>query len=166
MHQLSRIPLSFRVRRMTHDDLPAVMAIESTAFSNPWTTEMVKKELSQDWSTVLLVEEPNGVGHTLLGFSIFWLVHDELHVLNVATDPAHRRRGVARVAMAATVEQARAHRCRIASLEVRRSNLAAIGLYAALGFRPVGLRPNYYVDDREDAVVMAMDLVETPSVSS
>lgn len=147
-----------RLRAMTLADLPAVMAIEDQAFTNPWTTEMVKKELSQDWSTVLLVECPTPEGWALRGFAIFWLVHDELHVLNVAVDRAHRRQGLGRVVMDGALAAGRAHRCRLATLEVRRSNTAAQALYQSLGFRTVGMRPAYYQDDQEDAVVMLMDL--------
>jgi ribosomal-protein-alanine N-acetyltransferase len=156
MRELAPVP--WRIRRMTIDDLPGVMDIERVAFSNPWTLEMVKKELTQDWSTVLLAEEPGPNGWTVLGFSIFWLVADEIHVLNVATAQSQRRRGIGRAVMDATLDYGRTHRCRLASLEVRRSNEAAIGLYKALGFKAVGMRPNYYADDREDAVVMVMDL--------
>jgi ribosomal-protein-alanine N-acetyltransferase len=146
-----------RIRRMAHEDLPAVMEIERVAFSNPWSTDMVKKELTQEWSTVLLAEEYSaGLWH-LRGFSIFWLVHDEQHVLNVATDPAQRRRGFGRRVMEATLEVGRQHRCRISTLEVRRGNLPALEMYKNLGFRPVGMRPNYYADDQEDAVVMVYD---------
>ncbi len=156
MRQLA--PEPWRIRRMTIDDLPGVMEIEKVAFSNPWTQEMVKKELTQDWSTVLVVEEPVGGVWTVLGFSIFWLVADEIHVLNVATAVKQRRRGIGRAVMEATLAYGRTHRCRIASLEVRRGNEAAIGMYKVLGFKAVGMRPNYYTDDREDAVVMVTDL--------
>ena len=156
MRQLA--PEPWRIRRMTADDLAGVMDIERVAFSNPWTLEMVRKELTQDWSTILLAEEHTPDGWKILGFSIFWLVADEIHVLNVATAEVHRRRGIGRACMEATLEYGRTHRCRLASLEVRRGNLAAIGLYKALGFKAVGMRPNYYTDDREDAVVMVLDL--------
>ncbi|MFO0600437.1 MAG: ribosomal protein S18-alanine N-acetyltransferase [Myxococcaceae bacterium] len=149
---------TFRIRKMTLADLPAVMAIEQQAFSNPWSTEMVKKELTQDWSTVLLGEEIGPSGWVLRGFAIFWLVADEVHVLNVATDQAERRRGFGRKVMDAVLATGRAHKCRIATLEVRRSNAAAQALYTSLGFKPVGMRPAYYQDDREDAVVMILDL--------
>lgn len=151
-------PSTFRTRRMIPADLPAVMQIQRGAFTNPWSEDMVKKELTQDWSTVLLVEEEAAPGpNVLLGFVIFWLVHDELHILNVAVTPEHRRRGAGRVAMEAALAFGRSHQCRIATLEVRRGNSAAIKLYEVLGFRTVGLRPQYYADDREDAVVMVLD---------
>ncbi|MBK7858805.1 MAG: ribosomal protein S18-alanine N-acetyltransferase [Archangiaceae bacterium] len=152
--------MELRIRRMQPEDLPAVMEIEKVAFTNPWSVEMVKKELTQDWSTVLLIEEHGAGLWRLRGFSIFWLVQDEQHVLNVATDPAQRRRGLGRRVMEATLEAGRAHRCRISTLEVRRGNVAATEMYRRLGFRPVGMRPNYYADDREDAVVMVYDFAQ------
>ena len=149
---------TFRTRRMTPADLQAVMQIQRGAFTNPWSEDMVKKELTQDWSTVLLVEEATAQTTSApLGFVIFWLVHDELHILNVAVTPEHRRRGAGRVAMESALDFGRGHQCRIATLEVRRGNHAAIKLYEVLGFRTVGLRPQYYADDREDAVVMVLD---------
>ena len=147
-----------RIRKMALADLPAVMAIEHQAFSNPWSEQMVRSELTQEWSTVLLVEEATPSGWQLRAFAIFWLVADEVHVLNVATDGAVRRRGFGRQVMDAVLATGKAQKCRLATLEVRRSNLAAQALYASLGFRPVGMRPAYYKDDREDAVIMILDL--------
>jgi ribosomal-protein-alanine N-acetyltransferase len=149
----------FLIRQMTPDDMPEVMEIERVAFTNPWSPELLRRELTHDWSTILLAEEELAPGlRRLLGFAIFWVVHDELHILNVATDPSQRRRGVARQVMDATLERGRQRRCALATLEVRRSNEAALSLYRTLGFRAVGVRPNYYVDEGEDAVVMILDL--------
>ncbi|WP_338865892.1 ribosomal protein S18-alanine N-acetyltransferase [Myxococcus stipitatus] len=153
-----RLSHGFSIRRMTMDDLAAVMALEQAAFKNPWSAELLKRELEHEWSTILLVEEPREtVPPLLLGLAIFWIVHDEVHVLNVATAPQHRRRGVARAVMEEVLERGRGRRCSLATLEVRKSNEAAIQLYRSFGFRPVGIRPNYYADEREDAVVMVLD---------
>ncbi len=149
----------FHIRRMQPEDLAAVMSIQRVAFRNPWSTELVRRELTHEWSTILLAEEPTPEGSMrLLGFSIFWLVQDELHILNVATAPEHRHRGVARAVLSATLDEARDHRCTVATLEVRRSNEAALNLYRSFGFRAVGIRPNYYVEEGEDALVMVLDL--------
>lgn len=149
----------FRIRKMAPEDLDAVMAIESVAHPHHWSVELMRRELGHDWSTILLCEEPGERGELrLLGFLIFWLVHDELHVLNLATSPAHRRRGVGRTLLEAALERGRQHRCSLATLEVRRGNEPAIALYQAYGFRAVGIRPNYYVDEGEDAIVMVLDL--------
>ena len=152
-------PRPFLIRQMTPDDMPEVMEIERVAFTNPWSPELLRRELTHDWSTILLAEEEMAPGvRRLLGFAIFWVVHDELHILNVATDPSQRRRGVARAVMDATLERGRQRRCVMATLEVRRSNEAALSLYRGMGFRAVGVRPNYYVDEGEDAIVMILDL--------
>ncbi|QSQ15165.1 ribosomal protein S18-alanine N-acetyltransferase [Myxococcus landrumensis] len=153
-----RLSHGFSIRRMTLDDLTAVMALEQAAFKNPWSAELLKRELEHEWSTILLVEEPReSVPPLLLGLAIFWIVHDEVHVLNVATAPQHRRRGVARAVMEEVLERGKGRRCCLATLEVRKSNEPAIQLYRSFGFRPVGIRPNYYADEREDAVVMVLD---------
>lgn len=148
----------FVIRQMTVADMPAVMALEKQAFKNPWSPELLQRELQHEWSTILLVEEEGTeAGPLLLGLAIFWIVHDEVHVLNVATAPEHRRRGVARVVMDEVLARGRGRRCTLATLEVRRSNEPALQLYKSLGFRAVGIRPNYYVDEGEDAIVMVLD---------
>lgn len=152
-------PGAFEIRKMTAADLDAVMEIQKVSFKNPWSLELFRRELSHEWSTIFLAEEPQPGGEKqLAGFLIFWLVHDEVHILNVATALDYRRRGVAKLLLEHCLARGRQHRCTLATLEVRRSNDAAKGLYEAFGFRPVGVRPNYYVDEGEDAIVMVLDL--------
>jgi ribosomal-protein-alanine N-acetyltransferase len=151
------------IRRMVAEDLERVLELQRQAFAHPWSADLFKRELTHDWSTILLAEDlaPGEQGsepRRLLGFLIFWLVHDELHVLNLATDPIHRRRGVARALMNRTMATGREHKCVLATLEVRRGNEPAINLYRSFGFRAVGIRPNYYAEEREDAIVMNADL--------
>lgn len=161
-HQDSLLPPPrppFVVRKMVMEDLDAVMEIQRQSFKNPWSTELFKRELTHDWSTILLAEEPLPNGTLkLVGFLIFWLVHDEVHILNVATLPEARKKGVARTLIQQALDKGRKSACTLATLEVRRSNEAAIALYKSFGFRPVGIRPNYYVDEGEDAIVMVLDL--------
>jgi ribosomal-protein-alanine N-acetyltransferase len=142
-------PGGIAFRRMAEADLPRVMEIERAAFSHPWSEALVRRELAQEFSTPLLAAE----GGAVLGFAIAWLVHDELHVLNVAVAPEARRRGVARALLAEVEERARGQGARVAMLEVRRSNGPAIALYRAAGYREVAVRPRYYPDG-EDARVM------------
>lgn len=152
-------PHRVQIRPMVMADLEAVMEIQRVSFKNPWSTELFKRELTHDWSTILLAEEPGTDGkYILLGFLIFWIVHDEVHVLNVATQPFARKRGIARLLITQALEKGRKAACTLATLEVRRSNEGAIALYKSFNFRPVGVRPNYYVDEGEDAIVMVLDL--------
>lgn len=159
MRKLVEPDAPFHIRRMRPEDLQEVMEIQRVSFRNPWSLELFRREMSHDWSTILLAEQsPEPGDPRLLGFLIFWLVHDEIHILNVATAPEGRRRGVARELLDTALERARIHRCTLATLEVRRSNEAALELYRGFGFRAVGIRPNYYVEEAEDAVVMVLDL--------
>ena len=139
-------------RRMREADLPRVMEIERAAFSHPWSEDLVRRELSHEFSTVLLATD--GPGGPVQGFAVVWLVHDELHVLNVAVAPEARRRGVAGALLDEAEARAGARGARVAMLEVRRSNAPAIGLYRARGYREVAVRPRYYAEDGEDALVM------------
>ena len=147
------------MRPMTAEDVEPVMAVERRAFKNPWSEELFRRELTHDWSTILLAfGQGEGEERALLGFVIFWVVHDEIHILNVAVDPPVRRRGVARALLAELLERGRRQGLSLATLEVRKSNAGALALYEELGFRPVGVRKGYYVDEGEDAIVMVLDL--------
>ena len=146
------------LRRLVTDDLPDVLRIEATAFQNPWSEELIRRELANEWSTILVARDPSLPGTPIAGFVIFWVVHDEIHVLNVAVDPALRRRGVATALLSETLARAKEKGAALATLEVRRGNVPALGLYESLGFRRVGLRPRYYADNGEDAVVMVLPL--------
>ena len=154
----------FEIRRMRSDDLDEVMEIEQAAFRHPWSAELFRRELEHDWSTILVCVEPltsasgSRATERIAGFLIYWLVHDEVHILNVATDPQHRRRGIAKFLMSETERRALQAGATLMTLEVRRSNVAALELYRAFDYRAVGVRPNYYVDEGEDAIVMVKEL--------
>lgn len=156
-------PPPFSFRRMQPDDLDRVMEIEKDGFAHPWSADLIRREMAHDWATILLATERRR-GHggqqteVVTGFVVYWLVHDELHILNIATAVEERRRGVARALMLETAARGRKAGAVLATLEVRRSNAAAIALYLSLGYRHVGIRPNYYVDEGEDAIVMVADL--------
>jgi ribosomal-protein-alanine N-acetyltransferase len=149
---------TLRPRRASDDDLSAIMAIERQSFTNPWTRDMVQSELTHPLSTVLVGEALNGQQKVIHAFAIFWQVADEIHLLNLATDGAMRRRGFGRAMLAAVLSAGREHACRVVILEVRVSNAPAQALYLSSGFRRVGLRPKYYRDNEEDAVNMILDL--------
>lgn len=152
------------LRPMVHADLAAVDALSKEAFEHPWSEELLRRELEHDWSTVLLaVEKSSAVEERemelIVGFLVFWLVHDEIHILNIATRPAFRRRGAARALLAEAENAGLAKGAVLSTLEVRKSNTPAIGLYEGLGYRRMGVRPRYYAPDGEDAIVMSKSLV-------
>ncbi|APR83409.1 Ribosomal-protein-S18p-alanine acetyltransferase [Minicystis rosea] len=116
----------------------------------------ISEELGRPWSRLWAARF--AAGTEPVGFLVAWHVADELHVLNIATRPALRRRGVARALMDEALTYAAAEKIRILILEVRRSNRPAIKLYRGLGFTALGVRPGYYSDNNEDAIEMMLTL--------
>jgi ribosomal-protein-alanine N-acetyltransferase len=152
------VPLRFRA--VEEADLPRIMEIEAAGFRHPWSEALLRAELGHAWSSLVaaLAPGPDG-GERIVGYLISWLVHDEVHILNVGTAPEARRSGVARALMDQAVEMGRRRGARLATLEVRRSNAPAIALYRSLGYREVGVRPRYYAEEGEDAIVMTLEFV-------
>lgn len=151
-----RVPESVIVAPMGPDDIDAVLELERQCFRPTWTRETLLEELDRDWARVDVIRDLTLGG--VIAFANYWLVADELHVLNIATHPRERRVGHATRLLAHMLEVARGLPCRMITLEVRRSNEAAQRLYRRFDFRSVGVRPNYYADDQEDAIVMLRDL--------
>jgi ribosomal-protein-alanine N-acetyltransferase len=137
------------IRRLTYADLPQVVAIERQAFPTPWSLAMFVLELSKAGGVSLAATGPND---EIRGYLVCSR-HDVVwHVMNVSVDPAHRRRGIAGALLRALLE--RVGEDAPLTLEVRTSNAAAIALYEAFGFRSAGVRPRYYQDNGEDAMIM------------
>ena len=144
---------------MQRSDLEQVLEIEAHAFGSRWSRRIFLEELEREWATLEVVRERQKDGSSrVVAFCNYWLVRDEVHLLNIATHPEARRRGHARALLDHMIAFARRHRCRYVTLEVRRSNQGAIDLYRGFSFQPVGIRPKYYVEDQEDAVVMLLEL--------
>jgi ribosomal-protein-alanine N-acetyltransferase len=136
------------IRRLTYADLPQVVAIERRAFTTPWSLAMFVLELSKPSGVCLAAV----VETELAGYLVCSRYDTVWHVMNVAVDPDRRRRGIATALISALLE--RIGDDAQVTLEVRRSNGGAIALYERFGFRSAGLRPRYYADNGEDAVIM------------
>jgi ribosomal-protein-alanine N-acetyltransferase len=136
------------IRRLTYADLPQVVAIERRAFTTPWSLAMFVLELSKPSGVCLAAV----VETELAGYIVCSRYDTVWHVMNVAVDPDRRRRGIATALIAALLQ--RIGDDAQVTLEVRRSNGGAIALYERFGFRSAGVRPRYYADNGEDAVIM------------
>jgi ribosomal-protein-alanine N-acetyltransferase len=143
---------------MRSDDLDRIVAIERQGFLHPWSRELLARELSHAWSHVLVAAEDGPGDGELVGYVVFWLVHDEVHVLNLGIAVEARRRGIGRALMEEAHGRGRERGAVLSTLEVRRSNAPALALYRGLGYRQVGIRPNYYAEEGEDAIVMVREL--------
>ena len=158
---VARPPLRLRVEAMRVEDLPRIHLIEQASFSTPWPPHAYRTELEKNRLAHYLVLRAE---ETVVGYAGVWLMVDEAHITTFAVDPRWRRRGIGERLLLAVLDLARAQRAREATLEVRLSNIPARRLYEKYGFRPVGLRPNYYSDDHEDALIMTTEPLEGRSM--
>ncbi len=137
-------------RPMNGRDLDVVAKIEQASFSVPWSRQAFSEELSNERARYI-VGETAGEIVSYLGM---WLVFGEADILNVAVHPKRRGRGIGRRMLEFALALAQKEGCQAATLEVRRSNDAAIALYAGLGFVFGGVRKNYYTRPTEDALLL------------
>jgi tRNA threonylcarbamoyl adenosine modification protein YeaZ/ribosomal-protein-alanine acetyltransferase len=134
------------------EDLAAVAELQRATFTNAWGTDAIRWELEHtDVARLYVMHEPGGA---LVGYCACWMVFDELHINSLAVDHAWRRRGLARRLLRHILREAATAGARSATLEVRRSNIAALGLYERLGFHVEAARPGYYQDPPEDALIL------------
>jgi [ribosomal protein S18]-alanine N-acetyltransferase len=139
------------IRRLAYSDLPAVISIERRSFPTPWSLAMFVLELSKPSGICLAATD----GDELLGYLVCSRYDQVWHLMNVAVAPERRRAGVARRLIARLIEEGEGNLP--FTLEVRISNQPAIAMYERLGFRSAGVRPRYYQDNSEDALIMWLD---------
>ena len=137
---------------MVAADLPQVLEIERLAFAKPWTAGLFLHELKLSFSRLQLARTANG-DRRLLGYVCWWVIGDEVHILNLAVRPDARRGGTGRALVQRVLDDAVASAAGSVSLEVRPENEAALALYRSLGFSQIGRRRNYY-GPGEDAIIM------------
>ena len=126
------------------------MEIERLCFPTPWSRAAFLQEINYNKSVFKTLRR----GSRLIGYGGFWHVLDEIHISNIAIHPDYRRRGYGRILLIHLLEEAASKGVSKASLEVRRSNIAAQKLYESFGFKVVTIRKNYYAIENEDALVM------------
>jgi ribosomal-protein-alanine N-acetyltransferase len=143
------------IRRAGLADVKAIWTIENLSFPLPWSRWSFLAELGRPLSHTLVAGPSPPDPWTVWGYMVFWVVADEMHILNLAVHPGHRRRGIARRLLTEAMNQARPLGAAVAWLEVRPSNSPALTLYHSLGFQEVGRRPHYYGDTQEDAILLA-----------
>ena len=158
---VARPPVSIRVEAMRLDDLPAVQSIEQASFTTPWPAHAYRNELETNRLAQYLVVR---AGSEVVGYAGVWLMVDEAHITTFAVHPSWRRRRVGERLLLSVIDVAVARGAREATLEVRLSNMPARRLYEKYGFRPVGIRPRYYSDNGEDALIMTTEALESPGM--
>ncbi len=152
--------ITFRITELLASDIPDVVAIEQESNPEPWNRESFLEELLRPHSHLLVARVPTGSGERVAGYLCFWLVADEVQILNIAVHKVHRRQGIGRALMVHCLDSGFRSKVRKVLLEVRSSNSAAQRLYRSLGFQAVGQRPGYYGGLGEHAVLMELGMAE------
>ena len=151
---------SLQLRPMQIDDLDAIMQIEPTIYSHPWTRGNFSDSLNSGYSAWVLESEGE-----MIGYALMMLVMDEVHLLNLSIAKHRQKQGLGRYLLQHMISNAK--QCKAANmfLEVRPSNVSAIALYENMGFNEMAVRRGYYPADpktsengREDAVLMGLVL--------
>jgi ribosomal-protein-alanine N-acetyltransferase len=157
---VARPPLKLQIVPMRAGDLDAVGAIERASFDSPWPVDAYRSELETNRLAQYLVAR---AGDEIAGYGGMWLMVDEAHIITFAIHPSWRRQHIGDRLLLAMLDIAVDAGAHEATLEVRLSNLPARRLYEKFGFRPVGLRPRYYSDNGEDALIMTTDQLREPA---
>lgn len=158
---VARPPVRITVQPMGAEDIPAVHAIESASFPTPWPPYAFRQELETNRMARYLVVR---AGERVIAYAGIWLMVDEAHVTTFAVLPAYRRRGVGGLLLSELMAMSAAIGAVVVTLEVRLGNVAARQLYQRFGFRPVGVRPRYYSDNGEDALIMTTERLDSPDM--
>ena len=146
-----------KIRRMTLEDIPAVVELDKLSFTLPWPERSFRFELTDNPASRCWIVELDG---KVVGMIVAWLLVDEAHVATIATHPDHRRQGIARKLLTYALRYMSKEGAVTSFLEVRENNHAAKDMYRKFGYEVVGRRKRYYKDTSEDAILMTLDGLE------
>jgi [ribosomal protein S18]-alanine N-acetyltransferase len=149
--------MNFTIRKMTVDDIPAVVALDHMSFTLPWPERSFRFELTQNSASRCWVAEADG---KIVGMIVNWLLVDEVHVATIATHPDFRRQGIARKLLSHSLRYMSDEGAVSSFLEVRESNAAAREMYRKFGYEDTGRRRGYYKDNNEDAILMTLEKID------
>lgn len=155
-------PLPIEIGPMRRRHLRSVMRIEALVYPRPWSAALFMQEIARRSDRHYIVAR---LDSEVVGYGGIMTSGLEAHITTIAVDPDFQRRKVAMKLMLSLVQAAVDRGGQTMSLEVRRSNEPAQGLYERFGFHPVGIRKGYYVETGEDALVMWVDSIDTPQYS-
>lgn len=148
---------NLQISEMTIDDLPDVHRIERHSYATPWSYQTFVSELDNNDCGYYLVVRNQG---EIIGYIGMWIILNEGHITNVAVHQDWRGLGVGKKLLTAIESYGQKRGVVKTTLEVRVSNDRAKSLYQKLGYRSYGIRPRYYLDNNEDALIMWKDLTK------
>lgn len=142
------------VCRLSEGSAAAIASIEVESNAPPWSEELFRREFQNACSRTYGAR----AGGELVGFLVCHVVHDEAHIMNFGLRRSERGQGYGRELLSAVLRDLFESTVHWVTLEVRRGNIVARGLYDSLGFLEVGMRERYYTDNQEDALVLKLNL--------
>jgi ribosomal-protein-alanine N-acetyltransferase len=146
--------MKITIRKMSMDDVAAVVDLDRKSFSLPWPERSFRFELTENPASRCWVAELDG---KVVGTIVVWLIVEEAHVATLATHPDYRRQGIGRRLLAHALRHLAQDGAHSSFLEVRESNVAAQEMYRKFGYEVSGRRRRYYRDNDEDAILMNLD---------
>jgi [ribosomal protein S18]-alanine N-acetyltransferase len=153
---------------MSVEDVPVVHALDVASFSLPWPLSAYQFEVTKNPDSLpLVIEVKDEQGNwRISGVMVIWLILDEAHIGTIAIDADYRRRGLARQLLGEGLLFSHAKGATVAYLEVRRGNTGAQELYRQFGFTIEGVRPRYYQDNHEDALLLTLKPLDIDRIKS
>ncbi len=139
------------------EDIDEIVAVENRAYAFPWSRKILLSEINgESFSYVYVARLQNNSESSgkIIGYNFFWVVSDEVRILNIAVDPDYQGYGCGIRLLQFAIDFGREKGAKSVLLEVRVSNLTAQQLYRRLGFQQIGRRKKYYAENKEDAYVL------------
>jgi ribosomal-protein-alanine N-acetyltransferase len=165
--------LPYCVRPMRNEDVGQVTEIDQEAFPTMWPPANYERELGTKLAHYIVAHEVKNPGdgkasetnrgQYIIGFAGFWMMASEAHITNIAVRKSHRRRGIGEMLLISMIDLALKLGGHLVTLEVRASNTAAQGLYRKYGLNQLHIRPGYYTDNKENALVLANQDIASPA---
>jgi len=149
---------NIRIGECEEEDIREIIAIERDSFPSPWSENLFQGEMTNPIARMLVGRVDPLPGKAVAGYVVYWLVADEMHLHNIAVRKDQRRKRVASLLLREAIRASQSEGARRVTLEVRRSNRPALNLYEKFGFSVKGVRPGYYSDTGEDALIFWADL--------
>ena len=149
--EICRDKAKIRVRIAKSSDLDDIYELDVQTFAMPWSKEALSYDILENDNAFVIVAEYEG---EFAGYADIWTVLDEADLNSIAVRVDFRRKGIGDAIMLAMTEMLSANGVATINLEVRVSNIPAIKLYKKYGFKECGVRPGYYLDNGEDALIM------------
>ena len=143
------------IRPMVNNDLMQILEIETNSFPSPWSLALFQREMELDFSYIFVLD----LNGEIIGYINYWLSVGEVHIMSIAVKESYREAGIGSYILQHSLDEAKLKGGVYAYLEVRVGNSAGHALYRQNGFELVGIRRGYYTDTKEDALIMAKELV-------